>query len=143
MKFKVLVAALLIGLGSGVCAAGRPLACQTDARAGLKWENGKWSVKSFPQDRFLLVMEDGLPTKKSVAKAINGTLTEWMLGQTSTQTNCSKSRTGHITCVDFSGGILFFNPQNNKGGVTNLFGTTDNGDDKDTPTISAFTCEPF
>ena len=143
MKFKALIAALLIGLGSGVWAQGQPLACQEDKKTGLKWETGQWNIESFQLQRFLLVMEDGLPTKKSATKAMNGSLTDWMLSQVSYQTNCAKSGTGHITCVDPTGGVLLFNPKNNKGGVTNLFGTVDEAADKDTPYLSAFTCESF
>jgi len=133
---KYVIGLILASLSTLTYAQKTPLACLDDAAAGLKWEGGKWSVRSFIEEKFILVREGKTLTVDSVAKAINGS---------PSRTTCNTSTLGLISCHDNLGASLFFSPATNKGGISKIFGSTmaSDGNFKDTVTVSAFTCTPF
>lgn len=136
---KALIAALMFVCASGVWAQGKPLACQEDAAAGMNWENGQWKVVSFKPRRFILVLDSGNLTTKSVLKALFPSAKDEYVSQVS----CTKIPTIKIRCEDLSGGSLYFNPKSNKGGISNIAGAQDEESNRDSLTVSAFTCQPF
>jgi hypothetical protein len=75
MTMKKIHITLLIILSSVFFSAGavgqnKPLACQTEADAGLSWDYGRWVTKTFNGSKFILVQtKDGL-TGESVGKAL-------------------------------------------------------------------------
>jgi hypothetical protein len=115
-------------------AQNKPLACQEEAVAGLKWENGKWETRTFFSDgKFILVQtKDGL-TADSVAKAVNAS---------PNRISC-KNDGIQIGCQDLSGGNLYFDPTTLKGGISQLLGATTTGTRRDTVTVTVFSCTPF
>ncbi len=115
-------------------AQNKPLACQEEAMAGLKWENGKWSTKTFISDgKFILVQtKDGL-TADSVAKAVN----------TFPDLVSCRNEERRTSCQDQSGGNLYFDPMTLKGGISQLLGATSTGTRRDTVTATVFSCTPF
>ena len=126
---------------SGGCIGGsmeqnKPLACQSDMRAGLSWQNKRWVIEKFVEKRFILVQtEDGLTTE-SVAKALYDSTDDYGF-------ICRNVRP-NISCTGVSGESLYFDPGTLKGGLSYLFGTT--GTDmgyRDTVTVTAFSCTPF
>lgn len=125
-----------IFLSTEAVAQNQPLACQSDAAAGLSWENGQWVTASFLPTRFILVKTtDGL-TKESVAKIFRATPEEL---------HCRSVFKMRFSCSDEFGGHFFFDPATLKGGTAQIFATvlSDNGTKKDTPFLTAFSCTPF
>jgi hypothetical protein len=123
-----------IFFSAGAIAQNQPLACLSDARAGLSWENGRWEVSSFVSKKFILVQtKDGF-TNESAAKA---------LGASASNVQCRSSNFNEIICNDTSGGFLMYRTKNLKGGIAQLLGTTLTSDERDTPTLTAFSCTPF
>jgi hypothetical protein len=116
-------------------AQNKPLACQENGMAGLKWENGNWTTKKFfSEGKFILVQtKDGL-TVDSVAKAIGNDYPN--------QVFC-KTVSPQISCMDGSGTYLYFDPRTLKGGISNTFGSTSNGSNRDTVSVAVFSCTPF
>jgi hypothetical protein len=49
--------------GNLALAQKKPLACQVDAAAGLKWENGQWKITRFIERKFILVLQGNTLTK--------------------------------------------------------------------------------
>lgn len=132
---KYVIGLMLAVLPTLIYAQKTPLACQADAAAGLKWELGRWNTRSFIEQKFVLVREGKTLTTDSVAKAVDGP---------PNQTTCDASILGLVFCHDGLGDSLFFSTVTNKGGISKLFGATmDNGVQKDTVTVHAFTCTPF
>ena len=130
--FLTLASSLL--LTNNASAQNKPLACQGDASAGLKWVDGRWTVKTFILDKFILVQtKDGL-TADSAAKALS---TDYP-----NHVSCRNS-TISIACQDRSGGFLFFDPRTLKGGVSQIIGGTGNGTTRDDVTVQVFSCTPF
>ena len=129
----------MLACASGVWAEGKPLACQDVASAGLKWEIGAWNVKRFPLQKFILVIENGIPTKKSTVRAMGYSTDEY-----ADQITCKVVNVlGHILCHDIAGTSLYIDPKTNTGGLSHLVGSTDGGDLRDTVAVKAFTCQPF
>ena len=119
---------------AGAIAQNKPLACQSDATAGLKWKNGRWDTVTFNGSKFILVQtKEGL-TKESAAKALRTPVVSGVL---------CKDVNPEIFCTDRSGGYLWFHPVNLKGGVSQLIGASMLGEKKDTLSVSAFSCTPF
>ena len=118
---------------SGVAAQNKPLACQSDAAAGLKWENGRWVTKSFEQSKFILVQASNTLTIDSVGKALTAT---------PSGVSCRNDFT-EIHCTDNSGGGLYFDSRSLKGGISQLFGSINEGVKRDTVTVQIFSCTPF
>ena len=120
---------------NGAIAQNKPLACQEDASAGLKWENGRWTTKTFTsENKFILVQtKDGL-TAESVAKAIGN--------EFANQVSCRNDPI-HINCRDLTGGNLYFEPRTLKGGISQLLGSASNGTRRDTVSVQVFSCTPF
>ena len=65
-------------------AQNKPLACQVDASAGLKWENGRWRIANFAERKFILVLSGDTLTKESVASTFpvpelaNDSIASWV-----------------------------------------------------------------
>lgn len=118
---------------AGATAQNQPLACQSDASAGLSWENGRWVVTRTVDKKFILVNTKNGLTLESVKKALGMAVTmhcEFFDQRTS--------------CSNLSGRHLLFDSRSLKGGYSVLFGTTQADDDaKDTPYLIAFSCTPF
>jgi hypothetical protein len=132
------VATLLITLlfANLALAQNKPLACQVDAAAGLKWENGQWRIARFIEGKFILVLQGNTLTKESVAKVLD-------LRHPSQVTCSVEPLEKMITCADLSGGTLIFQPENLKGGTSHLFGSSESNDERDTISVEAFTCRPY
>ncbi len=105
-------------------------ACQYIKSAGLNWEKGKWNTSSFNLDKpFFLSTVGGSLTTNSVEKVL-----------TSDSTFCHPTNSKKQTCSDRLGGSLIFNHDNELGGVAQLYGSIDNDANKDTLSVSPFTC---
>ena len=133
------VATLLIAMlcANLALAQNKPLACQVDAAAGLKWETGEWRATRFQPKKFILVMSGDTLTKESAAQALN---TLYARAVSCNTDDYDKM----ISCIDRSGGSLVFMPKTLKGGVSQLLGTMlDSIESRDTVSVSAFTCQPF
>ena len=123
---------------AGAIAQNKPLACQSDKSAGLDWENGRWVTVTFFPEKFILVQtEDGLTTE-SVAKALKTN----ELGLICRNVGLSST---HISCTDWYGVSLVFDPINLNGGVSHLDAAMGQGSraTKDTLSVDAFSCTPF
>jgi len=122
-------------------AQNKPLACQVDVAAGLKWENGQWQTARFKEDKFILVMSGDTLTKESVIKATNPNLDSNRLVE---QVSCKQwVLDSVISCFIWPSTVLIFNPKTLKGGISKIYGATQNTADRDTPYIEAFTCQGF
>jgi len=133
LKITLLVALCSICFAGKVNAQNQPLACQGEAAAGLKWENGRWATKTFNQDKFILVQAGNTLTTDSVAKALIASPGQASCRNVNPQTVCS----------DTSGGSLFFDPRTLTGGISQLLGGTNFGDQRDTVSVQIFSCTPF
>lgn len=132
--FALLIALVLANFA---LAQNKPLACQVDAAAGLKWENGRWQTARFIEDKFILVLQGNTLTKESAAKALGVPYLDLV---TCGVTEYDKM----IECTDPSGGNLIFQPKNLKGGISELLGSVSKSiDECDTMSVKAFTCQPF
>ena len=118
---------------NGAAAQNKPLACQTDAVGGLEWKNGRWITSGYNPRKFILVQtKDGL-TKDSAGTALMNSFLESI--------SCIKNE--YITCFDTYGNHLFFDPKKLKGGISRLFGSINNGPEKDSVNVQIFSCTPF
>jgi hypothetical protein len=133
LQIPLLVALCSICFAGKVIAQNQPLACQGEAAAGLKWENGRWATKTFNQDKFILVQAGNTLTTDSVAKALIA-----YPGQVS-----CRNVNQRTVCSDTSGGSLFFDPRTLTGGISQLLGGTNLGDKRDTVSVQIFSCTPF
>ena len=132
---KILSALLITLVGASVHAQNKPLACQVDAAAGLKWENGRWLTKSFETSRFILVQARNTLTIDSVAKALEAI---------PINVSCrNPDILQRIECTDGSAGSLYFDLKTSKGGISQLHGSVDTGVVRDTVTVQIFSCTPF
>ena len=138
-EMKKLPTQLLIVLSSvlfssGIQAQNKPLACQVEESVGLKWEDGRWVSKKFVLNKFILVQTGDTLTQESASKALGGA-----------NVFCKYLNINStITCLDQSGGSLYFNFKTLKGGVSQLIGSTMNEAVKrDSVTVEVFTCSPF
>ena len=133
---KALIASLLAALSVSLVSAegeNKPLACQTDERGGLKWENGRWVVVRFVAKKFILVSDGKTLTDASVTKAL-----------ATYSATCSLESEGHISCADGIGGYLLYDPLTSKGAYSQLFGgISSDGKSRDTLSVSPFTCVEF
>jgi len=111
----------------------KPLACQQDAVAGLNWDNGRWVTRRFNESKFILVLQENKLTSESVAKAIDSF---------PNSINCTNTNP-EILCYDRVGTIIYFNPQTLNGTLSRNFAGTMKGNDKDSLSISAFSCTTF
>lgn len=118
---------------NGAMAQNKPLACQVDASAGLKWENRRWVTKTFLENKFILVQTENTLTTESASKA----LSSFSMG-----VSC-RSTSRDILCTDTAGGSLYFDPKTSRGGISQLLGSTSAGDTRDTVTVQIFSCTPF
>ena len=112
------------------------MACQDDEAAGLNWANGEWRVTHFQLKKVILVMSGDTLTKESVANA---------MGSSPQDVRCNtEDYDKMISCVDRSGRTLVFMPKALKGGVSSVFGATqDSKEKRDTVSVRAFTCQPY
>ena len=134
-KITVMIVFSSIILTNGAIAQNKPLACQTEATAGLKWESGQWITKSFTaiRPRFILVQAGNTLTTDSVGRA---------LGANPVNVSC-RNAWERIECTDTTGGSLLFDPKKLKGGISQLFGVLSDETEKDTVTVQNFFCNPF
>ena len=140
IALTALIALLCANLALG---QNRPLACQVDASAGLKWKNGQWQLANFAERKFLLVLSGDTLTKESVASTFpvpelaDKSLAPW--------TSCSTDKVrGEIRCWVMQDYLLIFNPNSNHGGTSMVSGATDaNIKYRDSIAIEAFTCQPY
>ena len=128
---------LLIALLSAnlALAQNTPLACQVDAAAGLKWETGLWKTTRFIERKFILILSGTNLTKESVSKVMQGVPADFV--------TCTKNSDSSIFCSAPYGDVLFFNPKTYQGGRATIFGSTQNGDNRDTIAAEAFTYQPY
>ncbi len=136
IQITLLIILSSVFFSAGAIAQNQPLACQSDARGGLYWENGQWNVASFNARRFILVKTaDGL-TKESAGKALGTSFADGV--------QC-RNLIDRISCSDRAGGYLDFNPKDLRGGIAQLIGASLVGDDgaRDPVTVIAFSCTPF
>ena len=93
--FTLLTVLSAIFFSAGAIAQNQPLACLSDKRAGLSWENGQWVVSSFVPTKFILVQtKDGL-TSESVAKATDALVDHVMCRSNFNKTIPTKTRQGY------------------------------------------------
>ena len=136
-KYKIFIFLILssIYLSSGALAQNKPLACQEDESGGLNWNGGRWESAKYNLGRFILVQQGDNLTRDSAAKALGSKLPIHL--------NC-RNVNPEISCVDHSGSnLLFFNPITLKGGMSKIYGATLLGKERDTLSVSAFSCTPF
>lgn len=132
-KWKQLLLVVCVFFITSTHAQNKPLACQGDASAGLKWDNGKWNVTRFQTDKFILVLKDTNLDENSVSKVFTDDLS----------VECKTGFKGKIRCLGSAGQVLFFDPSTMKGAFSFLFGGTLIGEPRDTLSIDAFSCQPF
>ena len=134
---KKLLSALLITLiGVSVQAQNKPLACQDIAAGGLNWEKGRWVTSTFNEDRFILVLEGNTLTKESVGKALRVDVVPF------SRISCSAADS-LISCNWFSKQLMF-DPKTLKGGISALYGSSmQDGSNKDSIYVRAFSCQPY
>ena len=140
---KALTLLIAILCANMALAQNKPLACQVDAAAGLKWENGQWKVTRFLERKFILVMRGDTLTKESVASSYPNfeDIPKNLISSVFCETDKYDKR---IRCSMTRGHTLLFNPENNRGGISLLGGAASSGtDDRDTPSVEAFTCQPY
>ena len=132
---------LMIMLGSffltnGAVAQNKPLACQVEETAGLNWEKGRWVNRSFEPNlsKFILVQTGSTLTLESVAKVFNNAPIS--------QITC-KFFAPETACFDIAGRGLYFNPKVLKGGISKLFGSTQDGTERDSLSVQPFSCVSF
>ena len=127
---------LVIGLlfGTNTYSQNNPIACQDDAAGGLKWEGGNWKTTGFITRRFILVLQGKTLTPSSAAKVLE------MLEKNVT---CRVIMGGQTSCLDDYGGNILFDTGTMKGAISQIFGGTNAGNNRDTISVRAFTCQPF
>lgn len=140
---KICIASLVIFINSFFFSASAisqnlPLACQSEASGGLRWEEGRWVTKTFSDSRFILVQtKDGLTTE-SVKKAISA------LGYGGLGVLCRADYQGLIVCSSSHGDSLLFSVHTLKGAISTLFGVTQStGAVRERLSVTAFSCTPF
>jgi hypothetical protein len=133
LQITLMIVLSLVFFTNGATAQNKPLACQTEAAAGLTWESGRWITKSFLTPKFILVQAGKTLTTDSVSKAINSPATLITCRNVDPQ----------IECTDTSGGALLFNPSTLSGGISQLLGGTTLSTRRDTVTVQVFSCTPF
>ena len=131
---KLFIVLSSILFSTGIQAQNKPLACQVEEAAGLKWEGGRWVSKKFVLKKFILVQTGDTLTQESASNALEGA-----------NVFCkSINIISSITCFDQSGGSLYFNVKTLKGGVSQLTGSTMNeAVYRDSVTVEVFSCTPF
>jgi hypothetical protein len=135
IHFTLLAVLSSIFFSAGAIAQNQPLACQSDARGGLDWENGRWVVSRFTETKFILVQSKNGLTEESVATA---------MVVARNQTNCSTVYLNRVSCSDQFGGHLYFDPATLKGGISFVYGGVQaDADKKDSMIVTAFSCTPF
>ena len=135
---KKIPLALLIALSAtlftnGATAQNQPLACQDEAAAGLKWENGRWVTRSFTTEKFILVRTGNTLTTDSAAKFFEVDSRFVTCGNLGDQ----------IQCADKFGSSLYLYTRTLTGGIAKLFGSTNQGNERDTVSVRVFSCTPF
>ena len=115
-------------------AQNKPLACQVEETVGLNWENGRWQVTRFNIRKFILVQSGNTLTLESVSKVLDS----------SASLVVCKNEAPQISCQGLAGEYLYYNPINKSGGIARMFGSSmKQGNNRDSVTVSVFTCESF
>jgi len=125
-------------------AQNRPLACQADESAGLSWENGRWEVTRFTPKpaKFILVQTGDSLTPESVGKVF----IEFELSKDEMPSCLREGVDEHVVCTDGWGGgmSLIFSFRTMKGSRAALLGSISaNQKQKDSVSVTTFTCQPF
>ncbi len=133
MKSKVIFASACLLISGAVIAERIPLACQENARGGLKWESGRWVSKLFVEEKFILVQEGDTLNIDSVGKILGGFFP-----------TCDVLKRGVVSCYDSTGGFLIFDTKSKRGTVAQTYGgISTNATYKDTLHVAPFICQPF
>lgn len=122
----------------------RPLACQADESAGLNWENGRWEATGFTPRlaKFILVQTGDSLTPESVGKVF----IELKMPKNLLPTCRRDAGENHIFCVEglIGGQSLLFSFRTMKGSHAALLGgTSADQKQRDSVTVTTFTCQPF
>ena len=135
---KLIVAAMVLSTAAVAQPDKDWWACQVVHSSGMKWENNRWVTTTFNESPPFVLMSDGngLLTKESVAKAMNGE-PSWYV--------CDTREYGDnpaAWCRDRAGHALYFDPETSKGGISRMTGTVTPGSNsrRDTVTVDAFEC---
>ena len=126
-------------------AQNRPLACQADESAGLDWKNGRWEIARFAPKpaKFILVQTGDSLSPESVGKV----LIEVSEIPEHVMPSCRRdARDDHVVCIDGWGGgnSLIFSFRTMKGSRAALLGSISaNQKQKDSVSVTTFTCQPF
>ena len=133
---KLLFGLLITLVGVSVQAQNKPLACQDIAAGGLRWEKGRWVTSTFTEDKFILVLEGNTLTKESVGKALRVDVVPFL------RITCSADDS-LISCNWFSKQLMF-DTKTLKGGISALYGSSmQDGSNKDSIYVRAFSCQPY
>lgn len=133
MKKLLLTLFLTAALSAPVVAQQITYACQSIEAAGLNWEKGAWKATRLKLNKpFFLTAVNGSLTLESVSKVLQSP-TLFVLCH-------PKELFNNQTCTDERGGFLFFNHENELGGVAQLLGSVLEGTRRDTMYVEAFTC---
>jgi len=118
---------------NSVLAGSDLLTCRVEAEATLEWKQGGWHAGKFEEREFNLFLNGNKATKDSIANA---------MGAAPKDVNCDFANS-RIVCSATTGNLFMLNPQNNRGGIANIWGTTMTtllGGDI-WSSVSAFTCK--
>ena len=132
IPFALLIFFCSMFFTDGAIAQNKPLACQTDAVGGLEWENGRWVIRSYVAQKFILVQTNEGLTKASVGTALK------IIPELVT---CQKNET--VSCFDELGGHLLFDPKTLTGGIAILYGSISTKSNRDSVTVRVFSCTAF
>lgn len=139
---KIFIVIFVSFFSTLVSAQNKPLACVVDGSGGLIWRNGRWEATAFflKPDRFILVMSGDTLEKQSVADVLDSGSKKMF------SPICVKEPFGPlIQCTSgyINGETLFFDMTTKKGGLSKLFGATTEGVNKDTISVTSFSCTAF
>ena len=129
---KLLTGIVLVCFSIGTIAQEKQIwACQQQAVALLKWENGSW-------ERYGVVPIPLLVT-------IDGANSSYKEGEYEYALSCSKIEYyAEVSCFDETySEHLYFNLDNGKLGRSNLLGATDTDDRRDTVSAQIYNCTKF
>ena len=136
LQITLMIVLSSIFLTNGAKAQNKPLACQVDEAAGLNWEKGRWTNRSFDPkpSKFILVQTENTLTVESVAKVFNNTPVNFV--------SC-RYYSPETACFGVAGFGLYFNSKVLKGGISKMFGSTQDGTERDSLIVQPFSCTPF
>jgi hypothetical protein len=133
MKIIALLAGLLIGFPS-VAQNQKIFACQYTHSEGFKYAEKNWTSTrfSFGKPFFLKINPDGLIDKNS--------LQDVLLGVPECKTVYKSIKPEVTMCLGF-GEFIVFNSNTMEGSISYMVGVTQDGNRRDTMTMSIFNCQ--